>query len=74
MTVIWQDQYWQKLPKHNTTDTCDGFVEKLNRSARDVWNSDISVNLVLLHTNVLLWNNVGRKNKKPPNTSNQFWS
>lgn len=39
-----------KLPKHNTTDTCDGFVEKWNRSAGDVWNSDISVKLVLLHT------------------------
>ena len=60
-----------KLPKHNATDTCDGFVEKWNISARDVWNSDISV--VLLYINVLLWNNVGRKNDKPPNTSNQLW-
>jgi len=50
-----------KLPKHNTTDICDGFVEKWNRFAGDVWNSDISVKLVLLHTNVLLWNNVGKK-------------
>ena len=25
-----------KLPKHNTTDTCDGFVEKWNTFAKDV--------------------------------------
>jgi len=25
-----------KLPKRNTTHTCDGFVEKWNRSAGDV--------------------------------------
>jgi len=42
------------LPKHNTTDNYDGFGEKWNITIEDIWNSDISVKLVLLHTNVLL--------------------